>query len=100
MTMQWLADFLSQVVDLPVIDQTHISGFYKVSIDMSMGDMMAANRGVPMAPLDPSQPEIVDADLTDTLLGASLKKLGLKLTKEKGSLKMLVVDHIDRPSPN
>jgi uncharacterized protein (TIGR03435 family) len=100
MTMPWLAEFLSQFVDLPVTDQTHISGYYRISIDVSMGDMIAANGGAPLAAIDPLQPESPDADLADSLLGASLKRLGLRLLRQKGSLNVFVIDHIERPSPN
>jgi len=51
---------------------------------------VAAKIGVPIDPTDPRGPTIFEA----------LDKLGLRLERSRGSREFIVIDHVEKPSPN
>lgn len=77
--MPKLAERLSAWLGRPVIDQTELSGSF--DFEYKPGD--ADN----------------DADITGFLLTA-MKALGLELKAGNGLIQTIVIDHIERPSPN
>jgi uncharacterized protein (TIGR03435 family) len=81
--MTRLADTLAGAVDLPVIDATGLSGAYSVCLGF------APNSATPGA--DTSAPDMFDA---------LREQLGLYLAPEKAAVKVLVIDHIERATPN
>ena len=86
-TMQQFADFLSGVLDGPVADETKLSGEYDLQLEFAKYvDLHADNSELPGAAF---------------ILNSALKgELGLQLTPQKGPVQVLVIDHIERPSPN
>jgi uncharacterized protein (TIGR03435 family) len=82
LTMQQLAQNL-YVPGPPIMDKTGLEGRYKIDLRYSNG--LSANAGD--APVDPP-------------LDAALAKLGLRLEKKKGSVKIPVLDHIEAPNEN
>jgi len=78
-SMPKLAERLSEWLGRPVIDRTGLQGAFDFDYRIS----------------DPDN----DADITGFLLTA-MKALGLELKAGKGSIQTIVVDHIERPSPN
>lgn len=80
--------------DRPVIDKTGLTGRYDFELkwarDASSWLPTGAN-GVPEAPLDGSRPSIFKA---------LEEELGLKLVPTKMPRKGVVIDHIEKPSPN
>jgi uncharacterized protein (TIGR03435 family) len=91
-TVDQLAEALSGLgrLDRPVVDQTGLSG----GIDY---DMEWTPEPTPAQPApDASQP----LDPGPTFLQALRDQLGLKLEAVKAPLRVLVIDHIERPSDN
>jgi uncharacterized protein (TIGR03435 family) len=79
-TLANLADFLSAQTDKPVVDHTGLEGAY--AIDLAWG------------------PDTPDAALP-SIFTALQEQLGLRLVAEKGPVRLLVIDHIDKvPSEN
>jgi uncharacterized protein (TIGR03435 family) len=75
-------------MDRPVLDQTGLSGNFDFSIEFTPE---------PNGPLPPTpQPE----ESGPTFVEALKEQLGLKLLSQTGALDVLVVDHIEEPSPN
>jgi uncharacterized protein (TIGR03435 family) len=81
LTMQELAEYLP--VPGPVADKTGLEGRYK--IDLRYSRRLSAN--VTDSPLDPP-------------LDAALAKLGLRLEKHRGAIKVPILDHIEAPDAN
>jgi len=83
-TMQEFADFLTFLrVHQPVIDKTGLEGRYKIAVKFSI------------------QPPGSDQVFEDPDLETALQQqLGLKLQTHKGTVKTLLVDHIERPTAN
>ena len=68
----------------PVIDKTGVTGTFDLHVEF------AATQPDSDASIDPSVPSIF----------AALDQLGLKLEPAKGMVDVLVIDHIERPTPN
>jgi uncharacterized protein (TIGR03435 family) len=93
LTMQQIAEFLPAIgdsgVDRPVLDHTGLRGTFDFIIEF----------GLPLLP--PSVPPNVEQDESGpTFLEALQDQLGLKLEATTGPVDVLVIDHVEEPSPN
>ena len=93
-----LADYLPALEDFgrPVVDQTGMSGTYDFSLNWMPerdGPLERHGRSTSSAnvQLDAGGP---------TLLEALKEQLGLKLKSTKAPVRILVIDHVEHPSPN
>jgi uncharacterized protein (TIGR03435 family) len=91
-TMAEFAGELQGVLDRPVIDKTGISGRYDVALDWTLDDFQATRFSGFPAPVD--RTEVPD------LFTALQEQLGLRLESTKGSVDVMVIDHMERPSEN
>jgi uncharacterized protein (TIGR03435 family) len=85
--MEWIvtnSDMQHMAGALGAIDKTGITGTFDVHIEF------AKTQPDSNAAVDPSVPSIF----------AALDQLGLKLEPAKGMVDVLVIDHIERPTPN
>lgn len=91
-TLDHLAGYLSDFEDIgrPIVNQTGLSGAWDFSLDWlrdSSGPSTATNG------------QQTDAD-GPSFLEALKDQLGLKLKPARASIPTLVIDHVERPSPN
>jgi bla regulator protein blaR1 len=97
-TTEMLARMLSQQVGSTVLDKTGLSGKYEYELhwisDHNMGGM-----GIP-ATAGPSGREPQQEGDGPSLFTALQEQLGLKLVSQKVPVEVLVIDHIQQPSPN
>jgi uncharacterized protein (TIGR03435 family) len=92
-TMKDFTDFLQMLVlDNPVVDQTGITGRFDNNVTFTP-DQTQFNGNLPKLPV---------ADVPDApdLFTAIQQQLGLKLTAQKTAVDVLVIDHVEKPSPN
>jgi uncharacterized protein (TIGR03435 family) len=88
---------LSEIVGRPVIDKTGVMENFDVRLeflpdDATPGIHSPRRAGNPDGPLDPvGKPSI---------MMALQEQLGLKLESMKGSVEILVIDHVERPTDN
>jgi uncharacterized protein (TIGR03435 family) len=75
-------------LDRPVIDKTGLTGLFDFHLEYASEEV--GTDGVAM-PAEPAGP---------TIISAVQQQLGLKLTRAKGPGAYLVIDHVERPSPN
>lgn len=87
MSMEDLARVLSQQIGRPIGDDTGLKGPYDFKLDWT--PEMDSNSTVTSA-----------ADSGPSIFTALQEQLGLKLESAKQSVRVLVVDHIDRPDEN
>ena len=89
--MDLLASALSNLGRLgrPVVDRTGLTGEADYEIQWAQEPARAP-------PTDP----VAAADVGPTFMEALHDQLGLKLEPARASLRVLVVDHIERPSEN
>jgi uncharacterized protein (TIGR03435 family) len=85
MPMSLLADLLATVVQRPVVDKTNIEGTFRVKLSF---DQQATRRA--------------DAPPSDlpSIFVALPEQLGLRLEPARVEVRVLVVDQIERPTPN
>jgi uncharacterized protein (TIGR03435 family) len=90
-TMEQLAKDLSWFgdIDRAVVDKTGLSGTFDVNLDYA-----------PFSPQPGSDASPADSSLAPTIFTALQEQLGLKLESQTGPVNVLVVDHVEEPSPN
>jgi uncharacterized protein (TIGR03435 family) len=81
-TLTALAAGFDGDLDRPVIDQTGLSGMFDIHLEFARDGAPTGDISVP------------------SLFTAVQEQLGLKLTADQGSVEVLVVDHVERPSEN
>ena len=94
-TMAQLVNLLQALVGRPVIDKTGAAGLFDVSLKWSAD-------GAQPGPLDSTRqaaaPPIDSGGLT--IFNALQDQLGLHLISDKGPVDFIVIDSIEKPSPN
>jgi uncharacterized protein (TIGR03435 family) len=82
-------------IDQPVVDQTGLKGRFDFTVEYAAGDNDLLRRaGAP--PPDAQPPDSQGAPF----LSAVREQLGLKLVSSKGTIKTLIIDHVEKPSEN
>lgn len=87
-TMKQFAEFLASPLEGPVTDQTNLPGQFDLQLEFA--------RYVDLTPTDPSALPAVAYVLNAALKG----ELGLQITPRKTNFDVIVVDHVEYPSPN
>jgi uncharacterized protein (TIGR03435 family) len=89
MPLSRLADMLSARVERPVQDWTGLAGDFDLDLQWRP---------------EPGKEGPLDAGLSDSLptsiFTALQEQLGLRLESTKGSADVLVIDHVEQPTPN
>jgi uncharacterized protein (TIGR03435 family) len=86
-TMPTFANLLMNfVADRQIVDETGLTGSFELTLTMPTGAM----HGGPAGP-DDDRPDAVRA---------AIQPLGFHLIPKKEALPVLIIDHIDRPTPN
>lgn len=94
-TMQNFTNLMqSSVLDRPVVDRTGLKGRWDFTLKWTPDESQFAGMGVKVPP--PSDA----ADAPPPLFTAIQEQLDLKLEAQKTSVPVLVIDHVDHPSPN
>jgi uncharacterized protein (TIGR03435 family) len=86
-----LVDLIRALENAPVLDKTGLTGKYDFKLAFSRDPDTPMLPGMSLPPTNDSEPTIFDA-LHD--------QLGLKLVAIKIPLDEIVIDHIEKPSPN
>lgn len=94
MTMETLAKSRSdyQQIDRPVVDRTGLSGTFDITLDY----VPFVRSGQPSTAVSIGD----DPSLPSTIFGALQEQLGLRLEPATGPVDVLVIDHVEEPSPN
>ena len=79
-----LALLLSGPAGRPVVDKTGLTGIYDMHLDMGQTGLAAEGSTEPGA----------------SVFSSVQEQLGLKLEPQKEKVEYLIIDHIERPSPN
>jgi uncharacterized protein (TIGR03435 family) len=88
--MTWLAGTLSQVVQRSVVDRTGLTGSYSFTLTWTP-ESATVGRGPDALSIDPDGTSIFTA---------LQEQLGLKLEPTRGPVDVLVIDHVERPTPD
>jgi uncharacterized protein (TIGR03435 family) len=85
-TMHEFADFISQPLHMPVIDQTGLTARYDFTLDFT-------------AYLPANNSTVIDNG-NGIIISALQGELGLKMESKKLPVEVMVIDHIEQPSAN
>lgn len=83
------------ILDRPVLDETGLTGHFDFTLKWTPDESQFVGMPVRVPP-----PPADDANLAPPLFTAIQEQLGLKLEAEKADVPVLVIDHVERPSPN
>ncbi len=88
-----LTVMLSQYTQRIVVDRTGLKGNFDIDLTFTPDRMPQGPPppGVQLPPIDPNGPSIFTA---------IQEQLGLKLESERGPTEVLVIDHVERPTPD
>jgi uncharacterized protein (TIGR03435 family) len=92
---------LSSVAGRPIVDKTGITGKFDIHLEFAKEPIPSGPaflNGQPQELASPNDPH--DAGAAQSLFTAIQKQLGLKLTAGTAPIDVIMVDHIDEPSPN
>jgi bla regulator protein blaR1 len=91
-TVEQVADYLPWILDFgrPVLDQTGLSGKFDFTLQFTP-ERRSSPEDSGAAPLDPTGPSLIEA-LRD--------QFGMKLQSTRAPVQILVIDHVEPPSPN
>jgi bla regulator protein blaR1 len=103
-TLSWFATSLSQRVDRLVIDKTNLTGRFDIRLRWAPGPAeplfdSAGNR-IPQTILDMNGVTVGPDPSGPSIFSAIQEQLGLKLESARAPLEVLVIDHVEKPSPN
>jgi uncharacterized protein (TIGR03435 family) len=95
-TFARLAEFLTPLIDRPILDKTGLTGVYQGAVDLTPNEPAAGTSGQqrPAAPA-----AIASSDPPRSPLFEALPQLGLNLESQLGAVDVVVVDHVER-TPN
>jgi uncharacterized protein (TIGR03435 family) len=83
------------ILDRPVLDETGLSGQWDFTLKWTPDETQFAG-----LPVRPPSPPADDASPLPPLFTAIQEQLGLKLEGQKADVPVVVIDHVDHPSPN
>src|SRR5262245_16508719 len=92
-----LVDILMMFEDRPILNKTNIKGLYDIRLQWN-----PLPSGVQSGPRNAGPEGIANADSATlpSLFTALEEQVGLKLESRKGQVETIVIDHVERPSPN
>jgi bla regulator protein BlaR1 len=93
-SMQLLAQFLSQRLGQTVVDSTGLHGQYDFSLEWVPGE------GEPRKKVDGVEVPLPADSSSPSIFTALQEQLGLKLESTKGPVEILVIDRAEKPSGN
>ena len=89
----------AQFMDLPVVDQTGLGDTrYTFVIKFTPDPEMRPFGGIAPPSAPPSAP--ADPDAPPDLYAAMEQQLGLRLQKTKAQAEVMIIDKVEKPSPN
>jgi uncharacterized protein (TIGR03435 family) len=97
-TMQLLAVNLSNQIGSPVLDRTGLPGNYDFKLEWT-SDLGRGSGSIGGSAAEPEPPLASDPE-GPSVFAALQQQLGLRLERQKGSVKVLVIDRLEKPSEN
>ncbi|HLX00330.1 MAG TPA: TIGR03435 family protein [Candidatus Acidoferrales bacterium] len=98
-TIPRLVNLLQMLLGRTVIDNTGLTGSYDFTVQYTPDEMGgAAPTASPTGAED--QSASIPGEIGPSLFTALQEQLGLKLQSGKGPVEIIVIDHVERPSPN
>jgi uncharacterized protein (TIGR03435 family) len=96
---QFVDAYLPMYLDRRVVDRTGLTGGFDLALNFDSRQMVAGagpggGLGVPPSAAEPANSDV------PSIFTALEEQLGLKLESQTGPAEVLVIDHVERPTPN
>jgi uncharacterized protein (TIGR03435 family) len=96
---QFVDAYLPMYLDRRVVDRTGLTGGFDLALNFDSRQMVAGagpggGLGVPPSAAEPANSDV------PSIFTALEEQLGLKLEPQTGPAEVLVIDHVERPTPN
>jgi uncharacterized protein (TIGR03435 family) len=100
-SLDFLAQMLSQQVGRPVIDKTDLKGAYEFTLEWTPDPAQSLEPGFsgPGEPPRPDSPAPAEVNGTSVFV-AIQEQLGLKLESQKAPVEIIVIESVEKPSEN
>jgi uncharacterized protein (TIGR03435 family) len=98
--MSKLVEVLADRIGRTVVDKTGFSGTFNFQLDFSPDEAASNPKSPPTADAGPETPILGTNVQAPTIFAALQEQLGLRLQAGKGQVEVLLIDHVQRPSPN
>lgn len=99
-TLEQLADGLSNIMGRKVVDKTGLTGAFDVHLEWRPDESTAGLAGLVGPPPLGEQGNAAADSSGASIFTVLQEQLGLKLESQKGPVEILVVDHAEKPSEN
>jgi uncharacterized protein (TIGR03435 family) len=99
-TTEQLANVIALQLGSTVVDKTGLTGKYDYTLKFAPEHGMAMGMPPPPGPGAPAAGDPAPASAEPSLFTAVQEQLGLKLVSQKEPVEVVVIDQIQRPSPN
>lgn len=90
--LPYLAEYLTSVLDRPVVDRTGLTGEFDLRLEHSQSSLTTPSS------TDPNVPQV--RNVGPPLFTAVEEQLGLKLQSARGPVEFLIIDRVQRPTAN
>jgi uncharacterized protein (TIGR03435 family) len=91
---------LSHQLGRQVVDKTALSGNYDFTLQWMPDESQPQSPGASEGDAARVSASAVAPDVSASLFTAIQEQLGLKLEAQRGPIDVLVIDHVEEPSPN
>ena len=98
--MSRLVEVIADRIGRTVVDKTGLLWNFQFSAGFSPDDAASNPNSAPTAAAGPERPIPGTNVQAPTMFAALQEQLGLRLQAVKGQVEVLVIDHVQRPSPN
>jgi uncharacterized protein (TIGR03435 family) len=88
--MEAFARFLAPTVHRPVVDRSGVAGYFDLDLELTSE----------LGPPPPPQGYPIDSTDRPSIFTPLHEQLGLKLESTKGPVDVLVIDHVEQPTPD
>ncbi len=94
-TLDQVADFLAGGLNLDVLNKTNLPGIFDFQFSFS------ANESTPGFQFGPPRSQLPSEEpLEQTLFEAFQSQFGIKLSQGRGLIKFIIIDNVEKPTPN
>lgn len=94
-----IAALLQTAVDRPVVDKTGLAGLFDMQVLVMRRENILLAPRTPVA-ADPSVPPVASVPAVNPVFESLQQEMGLQLQPSKGSVSILVIDSVQRPTEN
>lgn len=99
-TMESLVEMLTQQIGIKVLDNTGLTGKYDYTLSWMPDEDSWHLMGLPIPGPPPERGEQSQQPVEPSIFSALEEQLGLKAVARKGPVDVIVIDHVEQPSPN